>query len=120
MVHQVVTELTGAAAESTGPDIGCRAKQKPGSVDRRCAKEDHLGLVIDGLIGIRIDRANAGGSFGIGIVENLAHDLVWQERQSSRFCRVGKGRRLCAEVGAVGTSEPTRVAILTLPAAVVR
>src|SRR5690606_33977829 len=39
MVHQVVAELTGAAAEAAGPDVRGRAHQQPCGIQRRRAQE---------------------------------------------------------------------------------
>src|SRR5205814_505464 len=50
MVHQVMTELTGATPETTRPDTSCRPHQEPGRVERRCAQEDDLRLVVGHLI----------------------------------------------------------------------
>ena len=119
MVHQVMPELAGAAAESTRPHISRRSHQQPRGVESRSAEEDYFRLVVSHLIVERVHRAHARSPLGVFVVEDFAHDRPRFERHASRFGRVRQRRRLRAEVRAVRASEPAGVAILTRRPAVV-
>ena len=112
VIHQVVAELAGAAAEPAGPDVGGRAHEQPRRVERRRAEEDDLRRVVRGLLGDGVEHAHAGRALAVAVVDHVGHDRERLERQPAGRHRRRQRRRLRAEVGAVRAAEPARVAVL--------
>src|SRR5687767_13901020 len=115
VIHQVVTELSGAAPQPAGPDVGRGPHEDPRRVQRRRAEEDHAGRVLGGLPGHRIEDAHAARALAIAVVHEVGHDRECLERQPPRGLRRRKRRRLRAEIGAEKAPEPARVPVLTRP-----
>ena len=117
MIHEVVTELARAAAQTAGPHVRRRAHQQPRAVQRRRAQEHELRGVIRGLVGDGVEHAHARRALLALVVQHLGRDRVHLEREPPRGHRRRQRRGLRAEVAAVRAAEHARVAVLARRAA---
>ena len=113
VVHEVVPQLPRTAPEPARPDIGRRAQQQPRAVERRGAEKDDAGLVVRHLIADGIHDAHPGRALPVLVVEHLGRDRVGLERETPCRDRGREGRGLRAEIGAIRTSQPAGIAVLT-------
>ena len=74
VIHEIAAQGVGARAKSARPDVGRRAQQEPGGIQRGRTKEDDFRGVVGGLIRDRIEHAHTLRAFLVAIVQDLGDD----------------------------------------------
>src|SRR5690606_23042689 len=74
VVHDVVSQFTGATAQPIGPYIRCGIHQYPRRIHGGCIQEDDFCLIYVCFIGFRIQHFHACCAFRVAVIKHLGDD----------------------------------------------